>query len=220
MQLGHALERGAACRWRRLLWSALAALALAGCASTTLDGSWTRPGFGGKRIEGTLMVVGVTRDDTVRRIYEDAMVAALAARGVKAVHSYAALPAALDKDSDARIEQAARAAGATLLLSTAVIGQDRETVVSQDPFMFGGFRGYRGWYGSYWGLSYPVRTEVRTYSTYVAQTALTDLGGDRVEWTARTRTSAPADVEKETRAFVAVIVGALEQAGLVGPAAR
>jgi hypothetical protein len=202
------------------LFALCAALLLAACASTTLDGTWTRPEFAGKRIQGTVMVVGVARDDTVRRIYEDAMVAALMARGVKAVHSYTALPAALDQNSDERLQQAAQKAGASLILSTAVIGQDRETVVTQDPMVYGGFRGYRGWYGSYWGMSYPVRTEVRTYSIYVAQTALTDVAGDRVEWTARTRTTAPTDVEKETRAFVEVIVGALEKAGLIGPALK
>lgn len=204
-------------RWGLL---ALLVLTVAGCASTTLDGTWTRPEFAGKRLQGTVMVVGVARDDTVRRIYEDTMVAQLAARGVKAVRSYETVPTALDQDSVEWLQQAARKAGATLLLSTAVIGQDRETVITQDPFVYGGWGGYRGWYRSYWGMSYPVRTEVRTYSVYLAQTALTDLATDRVEWTARTRTTAPTDIEKETRAFVDVIIGALEKAGLVGPVAR
>jgi hypothetical protein len=202
------------------LWTLLFSLVLAACSTTSLDGSWTRPEMAGKRIQGTVMVVGVARDDTVRRVYEDAMVAALAARGVKAVHSYAAVPATLDQNSDERLQQAAQKAGAVHILSTAVIGHDRETVVTQDPYMYGGFRGYRGWYGSYWGMSYPARTEVRTYSIYIAQTALTDVAGDRVDWTARTRTTAPTDIEKETRAFVDVVVGALEKAGLVGPAAK
>ncbi|MDZ7653945.1 MAG: hypothetical protein U5L03_16000 [Burkholderiaceae bacterium] len=200
------------------LWALLFSLLLAACASTTLDGSWTRPEVAGKRLQGPVMVVGVARDDTVRRVYEDEMVARLSARGVKAQRSYELVPEPLTKDTVERLQQAARKAGAAHILSTAVIGQERETVVYQDPFVYGGWGGYRGWYGSYWGMSYPVRTEVRTYSVYVAQTALTDLATDRVDWTARTRTTAPTDVEKETRAFVDVIVGALEKAGLVGPA--
>jgi hypothetical protein len=83
---------------RRVLL-ALLALTAAGCASTTLDGTWTWPEFAGKRLQGTVMVVGVARDDTVRRIYEDTMVAQLAARGVTAVRSYETVPTALDKDS-------------------------------------------------------------------------------------------------------------------------
>jgi hypothetical protein len=69
-------------------------------------------------------------------------------------------------------------------------------------------------------MAYPVRTDVRVYSIYIAQTALTDVATDRIDWTARTRTTAPTNVEQETRAFVDVIVDALDKAGLLGSPAR
>jgi hypothetical protein len=201
-------------------WTALVALLLVACSTTTLDGSWTRPEFAGKRLQGPVLVVGVARDDTVRRVYEDEMVARLTSRGVKAVRSYELVPDALTKDSVERLQQAARKAGATHLLSTAVIGQERETVVYQDPWIYGGWGGYRGWYGSYWGMSYPVYTDVRTYTIYIAQTALTDVATDRIDWSARTRTTAPTDIARETRAFIDVIVASLEKAGLVAAPAQ
>jgi hypothetical protein len=203
----------ASLRRRISLW-ALAVL-LAGCASTTVDGTWTRPESAGRPIEGPLLVVGVARDETVRRIYEDDMVAKLAARGVRASPSYEVVAGVLDADSDGRLLQQARRAGARYLLSTAVIGQDLETTVYQDPWVYPGFVGYRGWYGAYWGMAWPARTEVRTYRVYIAQTALTRADADRVDWLARTRTTAPADVESETRAFVDVILGALAKDGLI-----
>jgi hypothetical protein len=194
----------------------LAALLLAACSTTRIDGTWVRPEFAGTRLQGPLLVVGVARDDTVRRVYEDEMTARLAARGIKALRSYELVPATLQNDSEGALRQAARQAGATHILSTAVIGQEREAVVMQDPNLYLGW-GYRGWYRSYWGLSYPLRTEVRTYSVYRAQTALTDVATDRIEWTARTRTTDPVNIERDTRGFADVIVGALEQAGLVAP---
>jgi hypothetical protein len=69
-------------------WPLLLALLLAACAATTVDGTWTRPETAGRRIEGPVLVVGVARDETVRRIYEDDMAAKLAARGIEAVRSY------------------------------------------------------------------------------------------------------------------------------------
>ncbi len=206
------LARGA-----RLL---LPTLLLAACASTTVDGTWTRPEVAGQRIDGAVMVVGVARDETVRRIYEDDMVAKLAARGVKASRSYEVVPGVLDRDGDSQLLQAARSAGVRYLLSTAVIGQELEQAVYQDPWPHPGFVGYRGWYGAYWGMSWPARTEVRTYRVYIAQTALTRVDADRVEWTARTRTTAPTDVESETHAFVDVILGAMAKDGLVAAAAK
>lgn len=191
---------------------------LGGCASTVVDGSWTRPGLAPGRIDGPVLVVGVARDETVRRIYEDDMAAKLAARGVPARRSYEVLPGMLDRDGHEGLLQAARRHGARYLLSTAVIGQEVEQTVRQDPWPPAGFAGYRGWYGAYWGLSWPVRTEVRTYTVYLAETALTRVDADRVDWTVRTRTVAPANIERETRAFVDVILGAMARAGLVAPA--
>lgn len=194
-------------------------LAVAACATTTtLDGTWTRPGFAGQRIDAPVLVVGVARDETVRRTYEDEMAARLAARGVKAIRSYESVPGALDRDSHEKIQAAARAAASRYLLSTAVIGQEVEQTVVQDPWPPAGFVGWHGWYRAYWGLSWPARTEVRTYNVYVAQTALTRIDADRVEWTARTRTAAPTDVARETRAFVEVILGAMVKDGLIAAA--
>lgn len=188
---------------------------LAGCASTTLDGSWTNPEFAGKRIDAPVLVVGVARDDTVRRVYEDEMVSKLVARGVRATQSYVSVPGSLGSDAHDRLAAAARKAGARYLLSTAVIGQDREVMVTQEPMWWGGAYGYRGWYSYYWGMAYPVRTDVRAYTVYVAQTSLTDLNADRIEWVARTRTTETSNVETEVRVFVELIVNTMAKAGLV-----
>ena len=187
---------------------------LAGCASTTLDGSWMRSEFAGQRIDAPVLVVGMARDETVRRVYEDQMVARLAARGVRATQSYASLPS-LTSDGHERLAEAARKAGARYLLSTAVIGQDREVVVTQEPMWWGGAYGYRSWYGYYWGMAYPVRTDARAYTVYLSQTSLTDLKADRIEWVARTRTTESSYIEENVRDFVDVIVESMAKAGLV-----
>jgi hypothetical protein len=191
---------------------------LAGCASTSLDGTWMRSEFAGKRIDAPVLVVGMARDETVRRVYEDQMVARLAARGVNATQSYASVPG-LTSDGHERLAAAARKAGARYVLSTAVIGQDREVVVSQEPVWWGGAYGYRSWYGYYWGLAYPVRTDVRAYTVYLAQTSLTDLNADRIEWVARTRTTESSSIDGDVRDFVDVIVEAMVKAGLVAAGA-
>ena len=59
---------------------------------------------------------------------------------------------------------------------------------------------------------------MRTYNVYSSQTSLTEVDTDRIEWTARTRTSDPSDIEKEVRAFVDVILDAMAKAQLLGTA--
>ena len=187
------------------------------CATTTLDGTWTRPGFGGTTLAGPVLVVGVARDETLRRVFEDAMVARLGTQGLKAIPSYVQVPTALDRDASERLAAAARQAGARQMLSTAVIGHETEVSVTQDPMWIGGMGGYRGWYGGYWGMAYPMRTDVRTYKIYVAQTSLTDVASDRIDWAARTRTTQPSNIDREVAAFADLIAKELTKAGLLAP---
>jgi hypothetical protein len=206
----------------RAPWFLCVGVLLAGCASTMLDGVWTRPELRGTPIEGTVMVVGVAHDETVRRVYEDAMVARLRARGVQALRSYTMVPGALESDSARVLLHQAQAAGAQYLLSTAVISQELEQVVSQEPWFAGAWNslGYSAWYAPYWPLAYPGRLEVRTATIVVVQTALTEVAADRIDWAARTRTTSSTHIERDTQAFVALIVDSLAKAGLVSTIER
>jgi hypothetical protein len=193
------------------------AAVLVACATTTVDGTWTRPGFGGTTVIGPVLVVGVARDETLRRLFEEAVVARLGTQGLKAIPSYELVPVALERESPERLAAAARQAGARHMLSTAVIGHETEVSVTQDPMWIGGMGGYRGWYGGYWGMAYPMRTDVRTYKIYVAQTSLTDVGSDRIDWAARTRTTQPSNIEREVAAFADLIAKEMTKAGLLPP---
>lgn len=81
---------------RLLSVTAVAAVLVAagGCATraTSIDAQWVNPDYAGKRSVTSVMVMAAIRDATNRPIFEDRMVAALSAAGVKAVQSYKYLP--------------------------------------------------------------------------------------------------------------------------------
>jgi len=73
--------------WLSRFAAVVTLLALTACAApTVLNARWTDPQFNAKPVR-SILVVGVTRDTSNRRVYEDAMVAQLTARGVKALPS-------------------------------------------------------------------------------------------------------------------------------------
>jgi hypothetical protein len=111
--------------------AALFALFIAGCATTHLDSQWSSPDFVNNKITGKLLVVGVSRDDTVRRLYEDEMTAQLASRGLTTVRSYELIPGPLVLGGNTALLKAARDAGANTILSyvrTEIRSFDRYTV--------------------------------------------------------------------------------------------
>lgn len=189
------------------------ALLAASCSSTRVEGTWTHPSFGGRGLTGPVLVVGLMRDETVRRLYEDRMAAELEARGVGAMKSYDALTGRLDGKPD-DVVAAARGKGARYLLSTAVVGRDTETVVYNDPPMI---VGYGGWYSRHWGIAVAGPTTIREYDVFAAETSLVDVGTDRIEWTVRTRSTAGSDIGDDVHDFVDAILGEMSKAGLLAP---
>jgi hypothetical protein len=187
----------------------------ASCSTTRVEGTWIDAVFSGQKLVGPMLVVGVMRDETVRRLYEDAMAAELAVRGIPAIKSYDVVAQPLNERASAPLMDAARSAGARYAVSSAVVGKSERTVVYSDggPVFVGG--GYGGWYGTYWGATFPVTTIVRQYEVYAAETAIFDVATDRIQWTARTRSAATSKLRDDVRDFANAIVEAMTKAGLV-----
>jgi hypothetical protein len=169
---------------RRLLLCA-PALWLAACASApTLVGSWRDPALKAP-VAGKLLVVGITRSDTNRRIFEDGFAQALRAAGRDAVasHTVAGEPGQL---TDARLKQAIAASGASAMLTARVahVDQKIDVVPGMPPPYYG--RGFHGWYGGAWAMSQP---DIVQYSEATIESTLWDVKTDRVIWSGTTRTT-------------------------------
>lgn len=191
---------------RRL--ACIAALALAGCASTTIRDAWTDPAWQGGPFR-RLLVLGVSRDVPERRIFEDTMARRIVATGVEAVPAYGYLPEAAKADEPS-LDRAVRESGADALLMSRIRSIDRRTSVS--TVMVPASVGF-GWYPWYSGW-YPV-TDVRQYDIAVVETSVFDTKTKRVVWTGVTETYEPTSVERDAPGFADVVVKALAGRGLL-----
>jgi hypothetical protein len=111
--------------------------------------------------------------------------------------------------------EAARREGARYLLSSAVIGHRKKTVVYSDPPTI---VGYGGWYSRNWGVGVAGPTTIRQYDVFSVETSLVDIAADRIEWTVRTRSTAGSDIEADVRDFADAILGEMTEAGLLSRA--
>jgi len=162
---------------------------LAACSTTRVTGTWSDPAFTPRPLT-SVMVVGVSKEQTARRLYEDQLVQLLAERGVRAVPSYASVPADAGAFADPqRLEAAARAAGVDAVLSSQVRGVDQQTtVVPGTVGMMPGPWGV-GW-GGFYGRAFYQPPMVTTWTTVRIESLLFDVKADRTVFAVTTDSDA------------------------------
>ena len=192
------------------------ALLVVACATTTMLSSWVDPESAGKKLNHVL-VIGVAKNQVVRRQFEDSFVRELASRQVKAMPSYQILPdpQAISEESVApHIQQN----GITHVLVTRIV--DRKTVTTYVPpttttYAMGYPSYYPSYYGSwsgYYGAGYStVSSPGYTYDTeYVhLETNVYDIPGQKLVWTGLTEAELGGQVESQVQEFIHVLLGAM-----------
>ena len=201
---------------RRLAGAALLAaaiVALSGCVtSTEINARWVNPQAGNRLPVKSVMVMGINRDSTARRIYEDAMVAQLNARGIKAVQSYKFLPD--DGPAEQQVIQAAVAkVGADAVLISRTVSVTNEVQVSPGyvagpPWGFG-WPGFYGYYHSYWSAAYAFPPSVYTVQKVLVDTRLFDAKEYLVLWSGSSTTVPTGSMQQTIQDFAKTITETL-----------
>ena len=199
--------------------SARSALALAasvfllwGCASTQLTNAWKDSRYEGPPL-GKIVVIGVTKQSAVRRIFEDVFSAALRTHGVEATPSYTLIP----EDGEvpkARLAAAVEQSGADGVLMMRLVKVDRQTQIYPGSYTGAPFMGFYGFYSSAW-LGFYDPPQVYTYDVMTSETLLFEARDNRLLWSGTTETFSPRDVRKDTQDFASVIIKALAEQGLI-----
>lgn len=200
-------------RVQTVLLLAAAAVTLAGCAaSTEINAQWVNPQAGTRLPVRSVMVMGINRDSTARRIYEDAMVAQLAARGIKSVQSYKSLPGDGPAEQ-AAIQSALASIGADAVLISRTVSVTNEVRVSPGyvagpPWGFG-WPGFYGYYHGYWSAAYTIPPSVYTVQNVLVDTRLFDVKEYTLLWSGSTTTVPTGSMQQTIQEFAKTITEAL-----------
>ncbi|MBI2368436.1 MAG: hypothetical protein HYV01_25985, partial [Deltaproteobacteria bacterium] len=101
-----------------------AALLLGGCATTQIINQWSNPSYAAVSFK-RILVIGVSKQTSIRRTFEDEFVAQLRAAGADAVPSYEFTP------EDGPVEEsglarAVKQAGADAVITTRLVRVERK----------------------------------------------------------------------------------------------
>ena len=191
---------------RRVCPLGAAILMLAACASTTLTNSWRDPAYTGPSLK-KVMVMGVSTQSSVRRVFEDEFVSELRAAGVAAIASYT-LIAQDGKADEATLQQAVRESGASGALISRLVRRETKTQVT--PAMYPPVPAF-GFYGG----TRRRGSDTTSRRPSISTTSLRDIDAQRLLWAGTTETFSPSNVRKDTKELAKLIIDALKQQRLI-----
>ena len=186
-----------------------------GCATTTkIVNQWVNPDYGSPRLR-RIIVVGVSKQPSIRRTFEDEFVAKLKSAGVDAVPSYLFIPED-GQVEEARLQEAVKRANADAVIITRLVRVEKKTEVSPGFYQPAPAvtLGYYGGYSAAW-LGYYEPPRIYQYDVYISETSLYDVNGNQLVWTGTVETSAPGAINKEIARYVDIVIDALKSKNLL-----
>ncbi len=189
----------------------LAAAALAGCASSTrILTSWKDPAYQAGSVK-KVVVMGLTANGTMRRVYESMFVEELKKLKVDAVEGRLIIERLEGIEKDAALAKL-KEAGVTHVLATRLV--DQKTVQEYHPpttvgVGYGGYRGYYGGWYPYMSVGYSTVASpgyIQEKQVYNLETNFYDLAADKLVWSGLTQTVAHDAPSEEIEPFIDAMV--------------
>ena len=206
------LAAGRTVVWRAgaLMLMAIGLVWLGACATSTtqVKSSWKDPAFTGPPLKQVL-VIGASKSDANRRVFEDAFTSSLKAAGVGAEPSYLTLPESGQIPSD-RLQAAARRSGADAVLVTRVLRVQRNVTPAQmDPVGAGSLL---SWYG---GAYQSSPADVTVSEVLTIESTLWSVRTDKPVWSGTSEVNAPGSVAQASKELAAVLVAKMKADGVI-----
>lgn len=176
---------------------------LAGCAASKLVTQQSNPDYVGKSFK-TVIVLGVTTDEIVRRTFEDRVAALLDKRGAKGIPGYSV--GSRGKVEEADLRQMIARSGAEGVFITRVTRVDRETGTVPGVTVGVGLYGY---YGGAWQTVTTAPQQTSGPSWTLSETRLFDAKTGALAWTGIVQTRENDDLGAAMTQYVNLVFDAM-----------
>lgn len=203
----------------------LCSLLLSSCSANKLTSSWKHDSIGQYKM-GTVLVIGVARDEIKRRIYEDTFVSSLTEAGVHAVPSYTVTKQSIEPSKEALQEVLTKSQADTVLI-THRIGRKEVEAYQRSALLIGsnnyyGITGADGYYGNslygYYPLIWNSVAPTGSYYekiTVMLETNLYDVKTEELLWSARSESTDPVMTRKYYQKLINLFLNDLKKDNLL-----
>jgi hypothetical protein len=193
---------------------ALFLLTITCCSATKLDSVWSDPHYQGGKLKEVL-VIGVARKETNRRLFEDKFVAKLKTYGTDAIASYTIFPSEKKLDK-AAVENQMKTLGVGAVLVTRLLDVKKKT--EYVPTTRFPPRSYpSGWYGGYLTSYENVNSPgyFVGYDVVSLETNIYDTQTEKLVWSGLSTTALEDSVDKAIQSVINAIVKSLSNDHLI-----
>jgi hypothetical protein len=201
-------------QFARILTAVVSVSVIAACASTAITSVWRDPAYQGPPKK--VLVVGILKNLTNRRVLEDEFVSQLTKRGVAAEAGYAAMPGDKLPDKDV-VAATVSAKGFDSLLLVKLMGEktERNYVAGSMAYSTGPhYGGWSGYYGSGYTAAYSPGYVVEDKFA-LAEASLYNAATEKIIWTAASETWIKSQDSSLLRGYVSEIMRSLRREKLV-----
>ncbi len=188
---------------------------LLNCSSSRLLSSTSDPSFKKTVIEPVL-VVGVSEDETKRRIYEDTFTDSFIATDSNAIASYTLSKEGIEPD-EAALREVIKKSGAKTILITHLVSADEKDFYQPDNLTIGTKSYSSGLYGYYPFIYQSVYSAGSYNSTtkVTLETSLYDIETEKLIWTARSQSIDPVMTRKYYQQLIDLFISDLKAKNLL-----
>ncbi len=196
-----------------LLMMASLFLMTASCTATRIAQSWVNPR--GER-PASVMVFGVTREESLRRTYEDTLSAALTAQGLTAKPSYNITKAHGEVTPEEAVAAVRRAGVDSVLITRLVrLAKEVEAVPDISPGPAFGYWGMSPYYSPLWPSYYYNSYRLIEHEAAYIESNLYKADSSALLLSILTRTEDPTYSTKQVQELVKVITAEFRRAGFL-----
>lgn len=182
----------------------LGAIILAACSTFSVSNQWKDPAWAGPPASN-ILVLGITKSDTYRHVFEDTFVQQLQAAGVQAEQSYSQIPAGATSE---KLSDVVKNTGAQVILTTRVQRVEQKLNVTPSGPGWGGFY---GWYGGAWAST----PDVTQYDAVTLETTVWDTKTQKVIWSVTTEGVGTGNIPQATQDLAKTIIPKLKSDGII-----
>ncbi len=192
----------------------LIAVLVSACATTQINSVWKDPSY--QAHPSRIMVIGVVKNPTTRRIFEDEFARQLRAHGAEATASYSEFPDT-QQGNDVAIAEKVKQMGVDTVLITRLVS--KKTVLVYVPGTPYYPPPYYGTWPDYYrygqrAMFTPDRIVEDEYA--VIETNLYEAGNNKLIWAASSETGLGGTNQQLIETYVDVMIKSMAEHGLLG----